>query len=293
MTPSGFDLYLGIDWSGAKSRRLKGLRVAVCRPGGAAPALLDGPRRDGFWRRNDVLDLLAAEAASGRRLLAGFDFAFAYAHADRGAYFPGWTGSPGDAKALWAMVDRLAADGDDLYGGAVYGAASPLLDHYLSPRGRGAAYSHRQRSTERACAVWTVPHPVFKCIGAANVGTGSLAGMRMLHRLGDRVAVWPFADPAAATVVEIFPRLYFKRAGTDPRAWRDPGVIDATLAAYGSANYAGPPLDIEDKADAVISAAALRCLSGDPAIWSAPASVSAAEREGWIFGVTWDKPGAP
>src|SRR5690606_12831764 len=44
MTAPGFDVFLGIDWSGAKGRRLNGLRVARCTPGRAAPALLDGPQ---------------------------------------------------------------------------------------------------------------------------------------------------------------------------------------------------------------------------------------------------------
>lgn len=293
MSLPAFELFLGIDWSGAKGRRLKGLRVAACRPGDAAPILLDGPQPGGLWRRADVLDRIAAETARGTRLLAGFDFAFAYAHGDREAYFPGDPASPADVRALWAMVDRLAGDGADLYAGAVYAPGSPLAGHYLSPHGRGDRYRHRQRATERACAAVTSPHPVFKCIGAANVGTGSLAGMRMLHRLDGRTAVWPFADPGAVTIVEIFPRLYFKRARADPRAWRNPAVVDAALAAHGSLPYAGPPLDIEDKADAVVSAAALRHLSGDPAVWLAPAGEPAARREGWIFGVEPAKPGAP
>lgn len=292
MTPPAFDAFLGIDWSGAKGRRLHGLRVARCTPGRGSPVLLDGPRPGGLWRRGDVLALIEAAAAGADRVLAGFDFAFAYAHDDAGAYFPGATDAPADVWRLWETVERLAGDGADLYAGAVYAPASPLHGHYLSPHGTGTLYTHRRRATEIACAAHTAPHPVFKCIGAANVGTGSLAGMRLLHRLAGRVAVWPFAEPGAVTVVEIFPRLYFKRAKADPRAWRDAGVVNAALAAYGSEPYAGPPLDIEDKADAVISAAALRGLASDPAVWSAPAAAAAARREGWIFGVEPVKPGA-
>lgn len=293
MTPSAFDLFLGIDWSGSKSARLHGLRVAACLPGNGAPALLDGPRPGGLWSRRDVLARIEREHAAGGRVLAGFDFAFAYAHADRGAYFPGYQDSPDDVRGLWAMVDRLAGDTADLYGGTVYAPQSPVAGHYLSPHGRGALYVHRQRVTERACAAVTTPHPVFKCIGAANVGTGSLAGMRLLHRLSRRVAVWPFDAPCATTVVEIFPRLYFMRVGADPRAWRRADVVNAALAGYGSAAYAGPALDAEDKADAVVSAAALRALSADPAVWHAPGDEPPAQREGWIFGVESAKPSAP
>lgn len=292
MTPPAFDVFLGIDWSGARSRQLRGLRIAACEPGDAAPVLLDGPQPRGLWRRRDVLALLERALGEGRRVLAGFDFAFAYAHQDAGAYFPGYPGSPEGVRQLWDLVDRLSGAGDDFYGGAVYAPGSPVCGHYISPHGRGALYTHRQRATERACAAaFTTPHPVFKCIGAANVGTGSLAGMRLLHRLAGQAAVWPFVEPGPVTIVEIFPRLYFKRAAQDPRAWRAAEVIDATLAAYGSEPYAGQPLDIEDKADAVVAAAALRRLAGDPAVWSAAAEPSA-RREGWIFGVEPAKPGA-
>src|SRR3546814_13431268 len=89
--------------------------------------------------------------------------------------------------------------------------------------------------------------------------------MRMLHRLAGHAAIWPFVAPGPVTVVEIFPRLYFKRARVDPRAWRDPAMVNAALAAFDSAPYAGPPLDIAAKADALLSAAALRSLAAHPA----------------------------
>lgn len=288
---AGFDAVLGVDWSGAKGR-LPGLQIAECRPGRSAPVLLTGPRAGGGWRRLDVLDLIIARIVDAERLLVGFDFAFAYAHADAGAYYPDRSGGPRDAPALWRFVDDLAGAAEDLYGGVVYGEGSPVREHYRAPGFRGARYRHRRRETERVCAeAWTAPHPVFKCIGAANVGTGSLAGMRFLHhlreRLGPQVAVWPFDPPDAATsiVCEIFPRLYFKRAGLDPRAWRQRLTVDDALTAYGSARYRGAPLDTEDKADAVVAAAALRHLAGEAAVWAAPSRRPESKLEGWIFGV--------
>lgn len=287
-----YDSVVGIDWSGAASSRLPGLRVARWTDGEAVPALLDGPRRGGLWRREDVLDWLVARAGDGRRTLVGIDFAFAYAYADAGAYFPGHDASPSDAAALWAFVDRLAGGGADLYGGGVYGPGSPVAPYYLTPAGRGSRYVLRRRRTERACAAVTSPHPVFKCVGAANVGTGSLAGMRLLRRLrtvlGAGVRIWPFtgAESAPLTVVEIFPRLYFRLAGQDPRAWRDRPVIDAVLRRFGSA---APPASwtpaSEDEADAMVSAAALRHLARRGAIWHPPGLTrGVASTEGWIFG---------
>lgn len=286
-----YDVFLGVDWSGAKGR-LKGLQVAECTPGSGAPRLLAGPRSDGVWRRGDVLDLIADRIERQQRVLAGFDFAFAYAHHDHGAYFPGYPGSPPGPMGLWAFVDGFGHEDDDYYGATVYGPDSPVRKHYIGPGFRGEHYTHRQRLTELACAKQsTNPHPVFKCIGAANVGTGSLAGMRVLHRmrhrLGSRVAIWPFEPLAAgaSTMCEIFPRLYFKLAGQDPRAWKDGRVIDQTLRAHGSAPYEGPPLTTEDEADALVSAAALRALSPRPEVWRAPEAHPESAPEGWIFGV--------
>lgn len=293
MTPS-FDAFLGIDWSGARSRRLKGIRVASCGPGDAAPVLLDGPQPGGLWRRQDVFRHLLARRLAGERVLAGFDFAFAYAHDDRGSYFPGLDAAPEGARALWAFVERHAGGGDDLYGGALYEPGSPVAHHYWRSGPRPAGFVERRRRTEHACGQRvTWPHPVFKCFSAANVGTGSLAGMRLLHRLSEVGAVWPFDTPGPLTAVEIFPRFYVRRAGVDPRRLHErPGAVDAVLAAYGSAAYCGQPLDIEDKADAVVSSAALRRLAADPAVWTAAEAEPAARREGWIFGVEPVKPGA-
>ena len=290
-----FDHFLGIDWSGARGPRLKGLQVAACESGlSAAPSLVVGPQKNGFWRRSDVLELIADRAASGDRTLVGIDFAFAYAHHDYGAYFPGYAETPVTAEALWRYVDGFGRADDDFYGGHIYAPGSPVRDHYMAPNWKGAQYTLRQRRTEHACARQaTSPHPVFKCIGAANVGTGSLAGMRLLAalktRLGEAACVWPFdgldAGQARVTVCEIFPRLYFKHVGADPRRWVDPETIGTALAGYGADAYWGVPLDTEDKADAVVSAAALRALSTDPAIWRAPGAEPASAYEGWIFGV--------
>lgn len=294
MTAPGFDVFLGIDWSGSKSRRLKGIRVACCEPGSGAPVLLPGPQADGLWRREDVLRHVLARRLAGERVLAGFDFAFAYAYADRVSYFPGLTPAPTSARELWAFVESRSGAREDLYGGALYEPGSPVAHHYWRSGPRPPDFVERRRRTEIACGAVTWPHPVFKCFSAANVGTGSLAGMRLLHRVTDYGAVWPFDGPGELTVVEIFPRFYVRRAGVNPsRLHERPPAVDAVLVAYGSRPYAGPPLDSEDTADAVVSAAALRALSSDPGVWSVPSSEPASQWEGWIFGVDSVKPGAP
>ena len=295
-----FSAFIGIDWSGAKGARQPGIQLAMARPGNDAPDtwLADGGRH---WGRDEVRDRLLAEvsAANGAPVLVGIDFAFAHPFHDEGAYYPGLAASPADAPALWQMVETVCAGDLHLYGGAMF-AADGVADYYLSPKNHGAPhYSSRRRLTEHASrASARAPSPTFKAIGADNVATGSMAGMRLIHALkaalGSRLAVWPFdrvtPEPPgglAMVLVEIFPSYYFHAAGMNPakNAAADPAFMNAALAAYGSKgvgqDYAPRGADA-DEADAIISAAALRYFAGRPRCWQAPREAAS---EGWIFGV--------
>lgn len=291
MAETGFDLFVGIDWSGAKGLYQKGIQVAVCGPGDGAPELLGGPGKGGQWSRQAVLDWLLVRSGERRRWLAGIDFAFSYGVSDAGEYFPGLEAQLDRPVDLWRRVEEVCSGVPDLYGAPFYqDQTKPYWRYYLAPGQKGDLYDRRPRLAEQACADVTVPNPVFKCVGQANVGTGSLAGMRVLHRLqrdhGDKVAVWPFMDIGDRSVVlEIFPRLYFKLAAQNPTHWSKPEVTDAVLAHFASAPT-GLAYATEDQADAVVSCAALRYLSQRKAVWAPPRMTArAGEREGWIFGV--------
>ena len=55
----------------------------------------------------------------------------------------------------------------------------------------------------------------YDAIGAAQVAKASFSGMRFLHRLDGKVAIWPM-DPLpkhGSAVVEIYTRIYLRRAG--------------------------------------------------------------------------------
>lgn len=257
--PPDFQEFIAVDWSGAKSPRLPGLQVASCRPGRATPRLV---RRTPSWTRCGVMDYVGTRAREQGPVLAGFDFGFAYPFHDAQAYFPAIEGSPSDAKTVWALIDSLAGDAPDLYGGAAARPPSPLAPLFNVHKHRGRWFSNRRlRRTERACP--TRPSCMFNGVGPASVGVGSLAGMRMLHRLSQRrdlrIAVWPFdpIDGADLVVVEIFPRLYARSTSIDRAAYRT-----------------------EDEYDAVLAADALRSLAGHAATWT-----SGDPFEGWIFGV--------
>ena len=117
--------------------------MALCGSGDEAPVLLRPGER---WSRGEVLDWLLAELPEDT--LVGFDMGISLAHADAGAFFPGWAASPEDARSLWALVDRLCAEDAHL-------AVSSFVDHPDAARhfrrhgGREGAACQRVRGDPR------------------------------------------------------------------------------------------------------------------------------------------------
>ena len=293
-----FDLFVGIDWSGAKGPRQPGLSVFAAGPGQDVPERISPPEGR-YWSRQAILDYLRDESAH-KSVLAGIDFAFAYPVTDENSihcgYFPGYTNSPETAHDLWALIDRVNEDRPDLYGGGIWDHPE-LAAYYNAPgRRRGAAFLSRRRLTEKLAKNVKSPSPTFNCVGPAGVGTGSLAGMRALHQLSALAYIWPFDNSETASrslhLVEIFPSYYFALAGINAvnGAHGQRENINQALAHFDSAPVCadfqanGPD---HDEADALVSAAALRWFAGQPDMWSVP---SDARAEGWIFGVKSAKP---
>lgn len=287
-----FDKFIGIDWSGAKGSKQGGLQIAVAGPDNDAPKLIS-PNEGNLWGRDDVF-LWLSETIKSERALIGFDFAFGYPHHDLGCYFPGMNKDPTHIFGLWELIDKTCKEASNFYGGSFYKRKElPFHKYFLSPYGKGELYFPRKRITELFCKKVTAPHPTMKCIGPANVGTGSLAGMRFLHKLkkslDKEIEIWPFEKKRGRSVaVEIFPRLYFKQSGTNPQNWQDQEMINNALKYFDSKPIQQDWIPKrEDEPDALVSAAALRSLASNPAMWSAPDDYSSeANLEGWIFGVT-------
>lgn len=290
-----FEKFIGIDWSGAKGPCLKKLQVAVCKPGGSLPELHPPPKGK-HWHRDELVDWIIKEA-NQRRILMGADFAFAYPYCDKNAYFPGHHESPESALALWQKIDSICRDERHFYAGRFYKTKdAPYSMYLLYQKYKGPDYDnnrHRLRTTEQACKnMGTLPTCTFKCVGPDQVGSGSAAGMRVLHFLATNhsgtISIWPFdsVSQSRSTLVEIFPRLFFAIAGRNPQNWKVNDTMNAVLKHFGS-----EPLmqDVtkysEDEIDAIVSAAALRALSCHMEFWN-PESLDEETRrfEGWIFG---------
>ena len=293
MKSNRFKNFAAIDWSGAAGERHRGIALAVCAGGDAAPE----PIRPGHrWSRGEVLEWLLDDLPP--ETLVGFDLSMAFACADTGAYFPGWANSPHSAREMWALAELISAEEPHL--GATKFADHPeIAPHFRRHGGReGAAFGAngqkggrgRFRQTEHAQArAGCRPYSNFNLVGAAQVGKGSLAGMRLLHRLQHRYAIWPF-DPlpdSGSVLVEIYTTLAAIAAGRSAARskMRDYAALNAALAALASQPVPGTGAITDHAADALISAAWLRTLAHDPANWSPPLlTAEIAATEGWTFG---------
>lgn len=280
-----FQKFAAIDWSGAKGSRHKGIALAICSVGAAAPVLVSPP--GGVWSRTGVAEWIEAHASEA--LLIGMDFSFAPPCIIRGSYLPG-ENVPATGPDFWRYVDSRSNDPD-------LGAASFLEIHHRPHFYFGAAdgiksdFMHLRRcEAQYNAAGGGKPSTVYDAIGAAQVAKASFAGMRLLHRLKPNLPVWPF-DPLphnGALIVEIYTAIAARAAGRPKGRTkiRTPAALDEALALTGSDPHA-PLAHYDDHAtDAILTAAWLRANAANPALW-APASLTAeiAVKEGWTFGV--------
>ena len=293
------DTFIGIDWSGANGEFHRGIQVAILEKDDSQPQLMAPPNKKG-WSRLSVIDLLLDYKLSGKHVLAGIDFAFSHPFLN-GGYYPGFDQSPSKPEELWALIDKVNSDYEHLYGGGVWGHAN-LRRYYNAPKnrdgrgGKGDLFESRRRLTETVAASINKrsPSPTFNCVGPAGVGTGSLSGMRLLHYLKDKASIWPFdiqvkSELGSLTLVEIYPALYFTMAGIkDSFKKIDPlKALNQALTHFGCSQVKNIEKNVpdHDDLDAIISAAALRCLYNPEHVFSIdPKDQEFAKTEGWIFG---------
>ena len=283
--PERFRRFAAIDWSGAKGRRHKGIAVAMADAGKSPPKLV---RPGHVWSRTEVLEWLLREAAAAPTLF-GFDFSFAPPIAERGEYLPGEVGLPSDAKAFWAYVDA-ASDDEDLGAASFLERVHRRHFYFGAADGEKARFMHFRQCDMRLNAQGgRKTASAYDAIGAAQVAKASFAGMRLLHRLGGKVAVWPMDSlpEHGSAVVEIYTRIYLRRAGLRGTKLRSRAELNRALAGLGSqpTRLRFEPNDHE--ADALVTAAGMRALAnGEPRAF-APAGLTPelARTEGWTFGI--------
>ena len=279
-----FASYVAIDWSGAKGRRHKGIAIAEAR-GSAAPRLV---RPEHVWSRCEVLEWLEGRAAREPSLF-GFDFSFAPPIVERGEYLPGESGVPNTAREFWAYVDALSTD-EDLGAASFLEIAHRRHFYFGIADGAKALFMHYRQSEQalnRQGARKTAT--VYDAIGAAQVAKASFSGMRLLHALDGKVPIWPM-DPLpehGSAVVEIYTRIYLRRAGLSGAKLRTRVDLNRALKGLGS-----PPARLcfepnDHQTDALVTAAGMRALAKSEPRAFDPQGLTPhiARAEGWTFGV--------
>jgi hypothetical protein len=279
-----FDEVWAVDWSGARGRP-RNIAVARLTADARMPELLR-PAHGPVWTRGAVLDRLAQAIGEGRRVLAGFDFAFG---------LPVETLTPlglagcRDMPALWAAVDRVCAAAPDLHGGPFVAGAPAGVFWTRGPRPPGWSAALRLTDTRCAQTSGALPESVTKLVGAKQVGLAALSGMRFLAalraRCGPALAIWPAEAPERPSVaVEIFPTIHRRLSTGRGGTIRDAATLSRALDVLGCATPSLDRTPSDDETDALIAAAGMRATLRASRAFALPAAPRA-RREGWIFGV--------
>ena len=279
-----FAAFVAVDWSGAKGKRHKGIAIAEAR--GEAPPRLIRPGH--VWSRAEVLAWLVKRAAKEPTLF-GFDFSFAPPLIERGEYLPGEPDVPKTAREFWAYVDSRCDD-EDLGAASFLEIAHRRHFYFGIADGMKAGFMHFRQCDARLNAQGgRKTASAYDAIGAAQVAKASFAGMRFLHRLDGKVAIWPM-DPLperGSAVVEIYTRIYLRRAGLSGMKLRSLAALNEALGALGSrpARLTFEPSD--HQTDALVTAAGMRQLAAHEPRAFDPEGLTPeiARSEGWTFGV--------
>jgi hypothetical protein len=279
-----FTSYVAIDWSGAKGRRHRGIAIAEAR-GEAAPRLV---RAGHIWSREEVLKWLLRRAAKEPTLF-GFDFSFAPPIVERGEYLIGEPDVPNTAREFWAYVESRSFDEDLGAASFLEIAHRPHFYFGIADGVKADFVRFRQCDARLNAQGGRKTASAYDAIGAAQVAKASFAGMRFLHRLDGKVAIWPM-DPLpehGSAVVEIYTRIYLRRAGLTGVKLRSREDLNRALKGLGS-----PPARLrfepnDHQTDALVTAAGMRALAIQEPRAFAPEGLTPeiARSEGWTFGV--------
>ena len=216
-----FDRVIIVDWSAAST-------ASPRRPSADAiwMADIDLHRETCHYHRTrasaeaQLLAAIHAAQGAGQRLLIGCDFPFGYP----AGFAQALTGQA-SARAIWAYLADAIKDSDDnannrfavasavnarFGNGPFWGCPVAAQTAHLSPRKRvdytALPFDERRLIEQMVPAA----QPVWKLFTTGSVGSQSLMGLPMIHRLAQLqgVSVWPFDNALAPVVLaEVYPSL--------------------------------------------------------------------------------------
>ncbi|MGJ8622014.1 MAG: molybdenum cofactor synthesis domain-containing protein [Yoonia sp.] len=214
-----------VDWSGGNDRgatpKKDAIWVCAARDGAAdEPVYMRNRQLAERWIRTFLQDELTA----GRRVLAGFDFAFGYP----AGFGQVLTGSD-DPFAIWDWITDRISDAPDQNNrfdvaaqiNALFPGVGPFWGNGLKrdiadlPRKGLAREGHGVPEKRMAEQQASGAFPVWQLSGAGAVGSQVLMGLPTLNRLrrnfASDLAVWPFEPlDKPLAIVEIWPSLIAK-----------------------------------------------------------------------------------
>ena len=218
-----FDRVIVVDWSAANlptspTNRANAVWIGCHDAEGGA----EWHHRTRAGAEAQLVTLIETARVEGLRVLMGFDFAMGYP-----AGFAARLTGEANAPAVWRWLAQTITDVDNLNNR--FEVATRI--NALFPEGPGPFWSHplgqvwpglpfrrvgidyatlglsetraAEAAVPRAKSPWMLFNP-------GSVGSQSLLGLPMIHRLSQRpgVAVWPFAAPDAPVVLaEVYPSL--------------------------------------------------------------------------------------
>ena len=235
-----FDTVIVVDWSASS-------HPSPARPSADAIwiGVTDGVgTRTSYHRTRHAAEaflsaLLDREAAATRRVLVGFDFPMGYPK----GFAARLTGTP-DPRAIWHWLNRHIHDGTDNANNrfavadqinAMFAAPGPFWGRPgnapyadLAPT-KPADYA-RLGLPERRAVENLIPRaqPVWKTYTTGSVGSQSLMGLPLIHRLSQRpgARVWPFDAPTGPLVLaEVYPSLLSRAVARDPAPIKDEAQV--------------------------------------------------------------------
>ena len=279
-----FRSFVAIDWSGAKGRRHKG--IAIAEACGDDPPRLVRPGH--VWSREEVGEWLLKRSAKEPTLF-GFDFSFAPPIVERGEYLLGEPGIPKTAREFWAYVDSICDD-EDLGAASFLEIAHRRHFYFGVADGVKADFVRFRQCDARLNAQGgRKTASAYDAIGAAQVAKASFSGMRLLHKIDGRIAIWPMdlLPRNGSAVVEIYTRIYLRRAGMSGTKLRTRAELNRALKGLGSKPVRLRFEPNDHQTDALVTAAGMRALAGSEPRAFEPHGLTPAIAlsEGWTFGV--------